>query len=467
MKTGLMALHPDEPPLHWQGLRFLIAALLGLCLMANVALARPSSTAEMDQKPSISLKSPSQDGAGALIGSTASKARRGAVPQQASSRAEAQSLDGAGALKLDEQFFVGKVIDVTPLHVNDKLLQATGMMSRQQLVTVEITEGPYKNLKAKVLNEITDNPAFNVEVAPGKEVILSVVGGGEKVPEINIADYHRAPVLAWLLVVFLVVFMIFGGRTGLKSLAGLAVSVILIVLVLLPLSLQGVYPLATAAGICLIATLTTMLFVAGFSKKAGAAIIGTIGGVIIAGLAAHIVIASAPLTGLSSEEAQILRGSVLALRPGFYSGLLAAGMLIGALGVIMDVGISVASSVQEIAKANRKLSAAQLYASGMNVGRDIMGTMTNTLILAYTGGALPLLLLASLMPLGKLINLDIFATEIAAALCGSLGLVCTIPLTALAAAVLMARQTVDDKEILKGLAPLENSGNSAPVKSLD
>jgi uncharacterized membrane protein len=373
--------------------------------------------------------------------------------------------DGTTAQKVDEQFFVGKVINVTPLQVNDKLLQATGMTSKQQLVTVEIEEGPLKGLQAKVLNEITDNPAFNVEVTPGREVILSVVGAsGKTKPEVNIADYHRAPFLLWLLAVFLLAFVIFGGRTGLKSLVGLAVSVILIVLVLLPLSLQGIYPLATSAGICLLSALATILAVGGFSKKSAAALIGTVGGVIIAGVAAQLVIMAAPLTGLSSEEAQILRGSVLALKPNFYSGLLAAGMLIGALGVIMDVGISIASSVQEIANANRKLSAHQLYTSGMNVGRDIMGTMTNTLVLAYTGGALPLLMLASLMPLGKLINLDIFATEIVAALSGSLGLVCTIPLTALAAAVLMARQTVDDKEILKGLAPIDNSDKSAPVK---
>jgi uncharacterized membrane protein len=367
--------------------------------------------------------------------------------------------------RVDEQFFVGKVIDVTPLHVNDQLLAATGMVSKQQLVTVEIEEGPLKGLSAKVVNEITDNPAFNVEVYPSREVILSVVTGSGGRPEINIADYNRAPVLIGLLLVFLVVFMIFGGRTGLKSLAGLLVSIALIALILLPLSLNGVNPLATAAGICVAAALATMLFVAGFSRKAAAALIGTVGGVTIAGLASQLVIAAAPLTGLSSEEAQILRGSVLTLKPPFYTGLLAAGMLIGALGVIMDVGISIASSVREIACANPALSAAKLYSSGMNVGKDIMGTMTNTLILAYTGGALPLLLLASQMPLGKLINLDIFATEIAAALCGSLGLVCTIPLTALAAAILMAHQKVDDRHILESLAPLGNPTENASVKS--
>jgi uncharacterized membrane protein len=118
--------------------------------------------------------------------------------------------------------------------------------------------------------------------------------------------------------------------------------------------------------------------------------------------------------------------------------LLAAGMLIGALGVIMDVAVSIASAVSELAATDRKLSVSQLYSKGMNVGRDIMGTMTNTLILAYTGSALPLLLLMSQIPSAKLLNLDLVATEVAAALTGSLGLVASIPMTALVAARLMA-----------------------------
>lgn len=340
--------------------------------------------------------------------------------------------------KVDEQFVVGKVRTVTGAVLNNELLHSTGMVSNRQLVQVEITEGPLKGMTATVANEITDNPAFNVSVKPGQEVVLSVSTENGKKAEVNIADYHRAPVLLWLFVVFLAVFLFFGGKTGLKSLAGLAVTVGLISLVLLPLSMNGCNPLLTAIFICLASIATSMLLIAGFTKKAAASVFGTVGGVIIAGIAAQIVIAAAPLTGLSSEEAQILRGSVLNQQPSFYSGLLAAGMLIGALGVIMDVGVSIASAVAEVSRTGENLDAAALYESGMNVGRDIMGTMTNTLILAYTGSALPLLLLASQVPSVKLLNLDLVATEIASALSGSLGLVCTIPLTAFAAAKLMA-----------------------------
>lgn len=338
----------------------------------------------------------------------------------------------------EEEFVVGKVRTVSAPQVNGELLSSTGMKSTRSIVNVEIIEGKLKNKTVDVANEITDNPVFNIECKPGQEVVLSVVTTPGGKYEVNIADYHRAPALGWLLMVFLILFVVFGGKQGLKSLLGLVISVMLIAFVLLPLSLHGFNPLLVAIFICLVATGASMYFVAGLSKKSLSAVLGTLGGVLAAGIAAQVVIVQAPLTGLSSEEAQILRGSVLGQPPPFYSGLLAAGMLIGALGVIMDVGISIASAVSEVSKNKADLTVKELYQSGMNVGRDIMGTMTNTLILAYTGSALPLLMLISQIPSNKLINLDLVATEVASAISGSLGLVLTIPLTAYFAARLMA-----------------------------
>ncbi|MCA9804290.1 MAG: YibE/F family protein [Cyanobacteria bacterium HKST-UBA02] len=348
--------------------------------------------------------------------------------------------------KLEEDLVIGKVVSVSPLKLNQDLLEHTGMVSKVQSTKVEILEGPFKGQTVEVDNEITDNPAYNVEVKNGQEVVLAMESKRDGEIQVNIADYHRAPSLTWLLVAFLVAFIAFGGKQGVKSLIGLGITVLLIGWVLLPLSLQGFNPLLISVVICLLATASSILLIGGLSKKSAAAIAGTVGGVIIAGFAAQIVIWTAPLTGLSSEEAQILRGSVLVQQPPFYSGLLAAGMLIGALGVIMDVGISIASSIAEVSRADRKLPMKALFESGMNVGRDIMGTMTNTLILAYTGGALPLLLLATQMPSIKLINLDLFATEVASALSGSLGLVFTIPLTALVAARIMSSENISNHE---------------------
>lgn len=338
---------------------------------------------------------------------------------------------------IEESFVIGRVKSVGAPSVNEQLLEGTGMLWRKQPTQVEILEGPLKGATVTINNEITDNPAFNVAATPGRELVLSVVKERGDNPEIAIADYHRAPALGILLALFLFVFLYFGGKNGLKSLAGLLVGIGLIAGVLLPLSRQGVDPLLIASGICVAVCATTTFLVAGFSRKAVAATLGTIGGVIIAGISSDLVIRFAPLTGLSSEEAQILRGSLTNPTPEFFTGLLAAGMLIGALGVIMDVAVSIASATYEVAETDKNLTRGDLYKKGMNVGRDIMGTMTNTLILAYAGSALPLLLLMAQMPSIKLINLDLVATEVASALTGSLGLVCTIPLTAFASACLM------------------------------
>ena len=350
-----------------------------------------------------------------------------------------------GGDKIKEDFVVGKVKSVSNPALNNALLNSTGMVTHSQVVDIEVQEGPLKGTNVKVLNELTDNPAFNISVHPGKEVILSVLNESGKNPEINIADYHRAPVLVALLAVFLAAFLFFGGKSAIKSLVGLLTAIGLIGFVLLPLSQNGFNPLLCSALICFASACVTVFCVGGFSKKSAAALIGTIGGVILAGVAAQIVIDTAPLTGLSSEEAQILRANMTGQPLQFFSGLLAASILIGALGVIMDVGISIASASWELSQTDRTLTTKQLYEKGMNVGRDIMGSMTCTLVLAYAGSALPLLLLMSTMPSLKLLNLDLVASEISAALTGSLGLVCTIPLTAFAAAKLMANDGPHDR----------------------
>lgn len=125
-----------------------------------------------------------------------------------------------------------------------------------------------------------------------------------------------------------------------------------------------------------------------------------------------------------------------------FRGLLFAGMILGALGAVMDVAVSIASAVAEVREANPELSVWDLASSGLNVGRDVLGTMANTLILAYAGGALPLLLLLTAhgQEMTKVLNLDIIATEVVRALSGSTGLAFSVPATALLAALLQGRR---------------------------
>ena len=169
-------------------------------------------------------------------------------------------------------------------------------------------------------------------------------------------------------------------------------------------------------------------------------------GVLVAGLISYLVGSQINLTGMSADEATILLYIPQEITFDFRN-LLFAGIILGALGAIMGVGMSITSSIDEIYKANNQLSVKELFDSGMNVGKDIMGTMINTLILAYAGTSIPLLLvfMAYETSMTKIINMDIIATEIVRALSGSIGLILTIPITALIASILIRGAKEKDK----------------------
>jgi len=186
------------------------------------------------------------------------------------------------------------------------------------------------------------------------------------------------------------------------------------------------------------ATIFTMFLVGGVNRKSIAAIVGTLGGVSVAGVLAIVVGGATHASGLSGQEAQMLMFIPQGITFDFRA-LLMASIIIGALGAVMDTGMTISSAMAEIRRTAPTLSRRALFWSGMNVGRDVMGTMANTLILAYTGGSLALLLLVTAYEVEfiRLINMDPIASEVLRALAGSVGLVAAIPITALAAAWLM------------------------------
>ena len=199
---------------------------------------------------------------------------------------------------------------------------------------------------------------------------------------------------------------------------------------MLPLFLQEYNPIWVTVISAIFIVITTFFIIAGINTKSISAIIGTTGGVLIAGALAYTIGSAANLTGLSSEEANMLIFIPQNIEFNF-RGLLFAGIIIGALGAVMDVAMSVASSMHEIREINPEIDSYNLMKSGMNVGRDIMGTMSNTLILAYTGSSIPLLLvfIAYEASMVKILNMDLIATEIVRSLVGSIGLILTIPIT--------------------------------------
>jgi uncharacterized membrane protein len=258
-------------------------------------------------------------------------------------------------------------------------------------------------------------------------------------PVFNVADYVRDTPVYWLAFFFALLLVVVGGMKGLKSLASLVITISLIFLVLFPMTLWGYNPLLVSIVIAGAVSLIVFFIVGGRTIKSLAAAVGTLLGVAIAGLLAYVIGNMMHLTGMSSEESRILLYSMdLKIN---YQGLLFGSILIGALGAIMDVGMSIASAIDEVRKVHPEANFKNLFLAGMNVGRDVMGTMSNTLILAYTGSALPLLLLliANNMSLSKILNMEMIAVEAVRALAGSIGLVLCIPLTALISAFLYTK----------------------------
>lgn len=307
------------------------------------------------------------------------------------------------------------------------------------ILTVQINSGPYIGQTLK-LPYVQVYPNHRIIISPGDEMLVRLESSSNKITGAYISEYVRDQKLMQLAGAFIFILIVIGGRKGLKSVISLIISGGAIFFVMLPAFFRGYDPILITILISTIVSIITLIIISGKNIKTLAAIIGTTGGVLVAGILAYITGCAAQLTGFSDEEMQSLL--FIPQQINFdYQGILFSGMIIGALGAVMDVGMSIASAIEEIKLANPSFGTLSLIRAGMNVGRDIMGTMANTLILAYTGGAIPLMLvfMAYNTPLIKVINLDLIATEVVRALTGSIGLIIAVPITSIAAGILCAR----------------------------
>lgn len=321
-----------------------------------------------------------------------------------------------------------------------RIIQDSYEDSKVQDVTIKITSGKYKDDIREIENFLPENQAYNIYVEKGQKVVVAIEESGFEY-EVLILDYLRSNHLIYLIAFAILLILIIGKFKGLKAIISLGLTIAAVVYILLPMILKGADPIPVSILISIGVTIITIFLVGGINSKSISAIIGTIIGVVIAGAISYIVGRNAHLTGLSAEEATMLIYIPQGIEFDF-KNLLFSGIILGSLGAIMDVGMSISSSIEEIYRANNKLTIRELFESGMNVGRDIMGTMINTLILAYTGTSIPILLvfMAYETSMTKIVNLDIIATEIVRSVSGSIGLILTIPITALISSILIKKQ---------------------------
>ncbi len=303
------------------------------------------------------------------------------------------------------------------------------VVQTKQLVTVKILSGKHKDEIIELENVLTGNPYYDINVKPNTKVILH-----EDVTEdgsvFSISDIKRSDTLLWLALLFCGLLIYVGKKKGVYSLVSIGLSVIIITNCMSPLILLGVNPVVISLLACIISTALTMYLVGGLNAKSTSAVIGTVLSLIFAAMLSGLTILTAHLTGFTGEYSMFLYSSHPELS---FVGITISAMILATLGAVMDVAMSISSTINEIYITDKTKTVKELFISGMNVGRDIIGTMANTLILVYLGGSLPLLLLAGNVDLNKFINLNQVVTEIASALIGSIAIVICVPFTALVA----------------------------------
>lgn len=327
---------------------------------------------------------------------------------------------------------IGRVLSVEtfgdlPKYTGGELKQV------KQSVEVEIIKGSHKGERVFVENVLMGNPAYDIALHQGDKVVLHVEQAKGGI-DFFIADKYRVNVLYFLSALFVALLLFVGKKKGLFSLVSILITLSLIFWALTPMVLSGMNPIFATVIICVLSSIAAIYLVGGFNEKSSAAILGTVISLIIAGLLSILTIKTASLTGFSSEESMFL----LTAHPDLnFVGILASAMMIGALGAVMDIGMSISSTINELFISNSDMGVKDLFESGMNVGRDIIGTMANTLILAYLGGALSLVLLSNNIDMQKFFNLNQVATEISAAIIGSVAIVICVPISAIISAYLI------------------------------
>lgn len=325
------------------------------------------------------------------------------------------------------------------LNVYYKDTDNTQVSDTIQVAKIKLLSGEHKGETLLLDNIITGNPNYDIKLKHGMKVVLHVEETDSGV-EYSIEDIKRSGTLVWLALLFCGLLLYVGRKKGIYSLISIVLTIILISHCLSPLILIGFSPVFSALLICILSTAITMYLVGGFNAKSTAASLGAILSLVFASILSYLVMFSANLTGFAGENTLFLYSSHPELD---FVGITISAMILATLGAVMDVAMSIASTINEIHLTDKTKSVKELFISGMNVGRDIIGTMANTLILVYLGGSLPLLLLAGNIDLYKFINLNQVVTEIASALIGSIAIVICVPFTALVASTMIHRYGTD------------------------
>ena len=305
-------------------------------------------------------------------------------------------------------------------------------------VVVRMADGP---VPGRDLVQIVPVEPGSPRFAVGDRVVLGWSGGDPEDPgSYQIVDFQRGAPLLWLAVAFAVAVLVLGRWRGLAALAALGLSFVVLLVFVLPSILAGHDPLAVAVVGSGLIMFVVLYLTHGPSARTSTAVLGTLLSLALIGVLGATFSAAAQLTGLDDQTSNLIAtlGTGVDAR-----GLLLAGVIIGALGVLDDVTVTQTSAVWELRRADPRMGPAALFTAAMRIGRDHVASAVNTLVLAYAGASLPLLLLFTLSgrELGDVVTAQDVATEVVRTLVGSIGLVASVPITTGLAALVASRES--------------------------
>ncbi|MEV0219418.1 YibE/F family protein [Streptomyces sp. NPDC050704] len=335
--------------------------------------------------------------------------------------------------------------------------QATGTCKK---ATIRVDSGKDKG---RTFTEIVQ-PDSSRQLKQGQEVIVAYAPDAPEELQYSVTDVNRRLPMALLAGIFAVAVVVVGRLRGLMALIALAVSFLILTFFILPAILQGSNPLVVAVVGASAIMLIALYMCHGLSARTSVAVVGTLLSLLLIGLLGSVFIGWAALTGNTDDNTGLIHG----LYPSIdMSGLLLAGVIIGSLGVLDDVTVTQTSAVWELHEANPTMGWRGLYRAGIRIGRDHIASVVNTLVLAYAGAALPLLLLFSIAQssVGTVANSELVAEEIVRTLVGSIGLVASVPVTTALAALVVSADRPGSSAPAAATPPAQpQPGTKAPLR---
>ncbi|QSX08086.1 YibE/F family protein [Alkalibacter rhizosphaerae] len=333
-----------------------------------------------------------------------------------------------------------QVMGVTDRLVEDYSYDDVISQSIEVQFDAKVVSGPRKGEILPAVQHIDYTPPYiyTNEVTPGSKILL--IDAGFDVSEWHFVEYIRTDKLLILGAVFVLLLLVMGGMKGFNTLLSLALTFGAVFAVLVPAILSGRNIYLWAILTCFYSILTTLIILNGWDRKSWVTILGCFGGVLVAGSISWIMDRSLALTGVTSDESIYLAYLPTEV-PINLRAIIFAAIIIGAMGAIMDVAMSISSALTEMRRQTPVITQKTLFRSGITIGKDIMGTMANTLVLAYVGSALAMVLLLAVSDtsLMFLLNREMIVVEILQALVGSFGIFFAIPITSFFASVMLPK----------------------------